>query len=104
MEEDMNAEQDENMIIEKEVIGKMNCIKSTNELYHYITQMFIFYGNIDFDSELFEKLDDIHMDIDTRWPDYTEEKIDTMILEMKDIINEAHKNGTLNYIANPEED
>lgn len=100
----MNAEQDENMKKEKEVIEKMNSIRSINKLYHYITHAFIFYGNIDFDSELFEKLDDIHMDIDTRWPDYTEDKIDSMILEMKDIINEAHKNGELNYIANPKED
>lgn len=83
---------------ESTVIEEMNNIDDVDKLYQYILDFFILDDYMDIDGEIYNELDNLYDDIEMLEIDYTPEEnpeINEKKLKMKEIINEAYKNGEL---------
>jgi len=56
---------------------------------------------LDYESDFFGELTDYYDEIEVNKSDAPQYYIESLIFKMKDMINEAHKNGTLNFYYRP---
>ncbi|NLI62245.1 MAG: hypothetical protein GX362_02410 [Methanosarcinaceae archaeon] len=56
---------------------------------------------MDMDTDFYDSLNDLYLDLGCGWPDMSQYEIDQIIYKMKDMVNEEYKKGTLNYYYRP---
>ncbi|NLI62246.1 MAG: hypothetical protein GX362_02415 [Methanosarcinaceae archaeon] len=86
------------------LVEEMNSIKKIHEIYIYIEDAFLMHKDLDVDDGLYNKLTDMEDYIEANYGLISEEESDNIKLKMRDLINEAYENGTLNFIKESKED